>query len=116
MPGGYHSQARMTISSLGTGPFTLSAAVSGFNTFAGAGVVDQETVPYGAYDTGTNASEQGWGLYSASGPTLTRNVLQSTNSNLPINASSSGTQVYVDVGVPDLVQLSLTAHLVLGGL
>lgn len=116
MPGGYLSLARMTISSSGTGTFTLSAAVSGFSTFAAAGAVDQEILPYAAYDTATNNSEQGWGLYSAAGPTLTRNVLASTNSNNPIAASSSGTQVYVDVGVPDLVQLSLTAQANLGGL
>jgi hypothetical protein len=115
MPGGYHNQARMTISSSGTGTFTLAAAVSPFNTFANAGVADQEIVPYGAID-GTAGSEKGWGLYSTSGPTLTRNVFISTNSNNPINASSSNTQVFIDPSVADLVQLSLTAQANLGGL
>jgi hypothetical protein len=116
MPGGYHNQARMTVSTSGTGTFTLSAAVTGFNTFANAGVINNEVVPYGAIDTATSASEQGWGLYTSVGPTLTRNVFQSTNSNNPINASSSGTQVFIDPSATDFVQLSLTAHANLGGL
>lgn len=114
MPGGYHNQARMTVSSSGTGTFTLLAAVPPFNTFSGAGIIDQEVVPYGAID-GTSGSEKGWGLYSASGTTLTRNVFQSTNGNNPINASNA-TQVFIDPSVADLVQLSLAAHCTLGGI
>jgi hypothetical protein len=115
MPGGYHNQARMTISSSGTGTFTLAAAVQPFNTFNTAGVADQEVVPYSAID-GTAGSEKGWGIYSAAGPTLTRNVFISTNSNNPINASSSNTQVFIDPSLADLVQLSLNGHHTLGGL
>jgi hypothetical protein len=115
MPGGYLNQARMTISSSGTGTFTLAAAVSPFNTFATAGAIDGQVVPYGAID-GSAGSEKGWGVYSAAGPTLTRNVFTSNNSNNPINASSSNTQVFIDPSVADLVQLSLTAQANLGGL
>lgn len=115
MPGGFLNQARMTISSSGTGTFTLAAAVSPFNTFANAGVVDQEVVAYSAVD-GTAGSEKGWGLYSAAGPTLTRNVFTSTNGNNPISASSSNTQVFIDPSVADLVHLTLTAQANLGGL
>src|SRR5450631_41561 len=106
MPGGFLNQARMTISSSGTGTFTLAAAVAPFNTFANAGAIDQQIVPYGAID-GTAGSEKGWGLYSASGPTLTRNVFISTNGNNPIIASSSNTQVFIDPSVADLVHLTL---------
>jgi hypothetical protein len=114
MAGGFANQARMTISSSGTGTFTLNAAVSPFNTFANAGVIDQEIVPYAAID-GTSGSEKGWGLYSAAGPTLTRNIFISTNSNTPINASNA-TQVFIDPSVADLVHVTLTAHANLGGL
>lgn len=116
MPGGYHNQARMTITSSGTGTFTLGTSVSGFNTFSAVGVADQEIVPYSAIDTAGNASEKGWGLYTASGTTLTRNVFTSTNGNAAIAASSSGTQVFIDPSVADLVQLSLNAAATLGGL
>jgi hypothetical protein len=114
MPGGYANQARMTISTSGTGTFTLSAAVQPFTTFGTAGVVDQEIVPYSAIDTVTNLAEKGWGLYSATGPTLTRNPF--TNGGTPQPFSSSGTQVFIDPSVADLVQLSLTAQSNLGGL
>lgn len=121
MPGGYHDQAWMTVNSSGTGAFSLFAAVLGYNTFANAGVQNNEVVPYGAIDTATNNSEQGWGLYqsagsSTAGPSLTRNPLQSTNGNAAINASSSGTTVFIAEGAADLAQLSLTAHANLGGL
>lgn len=117
MPGGYHNQARMTISSSGTGTFTLSAAVQPFNTFAQAGVVDGEIVPYGAIDNATNLSEKGWGLYSTVGPTLTRNPFIVTGGGTsPAAFSSSATQVFIDPAVSDLIQLSLTGHANLGGL
>lgn len=114
MPGGYANQARMTIASSGTGTFTLSAAVLPFSTFATAGVIDQQIVPYGALDTVTNLAEKGWGLYGAAGPTLTRNPF--TNGGVAVAFSASGTQVFIDPSVADLVQLSLTAHANLGAL
>lgn len=115
MPGGYHNQARMTISSSGTGTFTLSAAVQPFNTFTQAGAIDGQVVPYGAIDTASNLSEKGWGVYSSG--TLTRNVFISTGgSTAAADFSSSGTEVFIDPSLADLVQLSLTAHANLGGL
>lgn len=117
MPGGYANQARMTIQSSGTTTFALSAAVVPFNTFANAGVIDQEIVPYGAISTAL--SEKGWGLYAATGssiggPSLTRNPF--TNGGVAVSFNSSDTQVFIDPSVADLVQLSLTAQANLGGL
>jgi hypothetical protein len=121
MPGGYHNQARMTIGSSGTTTFSLSAAVSGFNTFALAGVLDGEIVPYAANDTQTNNSEEGWGLYNTSGsstggPSLTRNVFTSTNGGALVAFSSSGTQVFITPSSVDFMQVSLYGHANLGGL
>ena len=115
MPGGFLNQARMTITSSGTGPFSLGAAVAPFNSFATAGAVDGQIIKYSAMD-GTVGSEKGWGVYSAAGPTLTRNVLISNNANAPINASSSSTQVFIDPDTSDLASLTLMAHANLGGL
>lgn len=115
MPGGFRNQARMTILSSGTGSFTLGIAVSPYETFANAGVTDQEIVPYSAVD-GTANSEKGWGVYTSSSATLTRNVFISTNSNNPINASSSATQVFIDPSAADLVHLTTMAHANAGGL
>jgi hypothetical protein len=118
VPGGYHNQARMTIQSSGTGTFALLAAVVPFNTFANAGVISGEIVPYGVIDTSVNLSEQGWGLFSSSGsstggPSLTRNPF--TNSGVAQNFSLSA-QVFIDPSAADFVQLSLAAHNSLGGL
>lgn len=79
--------ARVSTATTGTGTMTLGAAVSGFQTFANAGAVDGGVYFYAIKD-GT-ASELGYGTYTASGPTLTRTVLQSTNSDNAINLSGT---------------------------
>lgn len=120
MPGGYHNQARVVINSSGgtTSPMALGAAVVPFNTFANAGVIDQEVVPYGIVDTGANVSEKGWGLYatagsSVAGPSLTRNAF--TNGGALVSLSTQA-QIFIDPSVADLIWLSAAAHANFGGL
>jgi hypothetical protein len=72
-----------------TSPLALGAAVSGFLTFALAGVQDGEIIRYGIRD-GAN-SEVGWGVVGGSGSTLTRNVTSSTNDGSPIVLSGAAT-------------------------
>ncbi len=84
--------ARMTTATAGTGTITLGVAVSGYLTFAQAGVVDQNVVFYGVKD-GAN-SECGYGTYTSTGTALTRNVVKSTNSNAAISLSGSA-EVYI---------------------
>lgn len=115
MAGGFRNQARMTISSSGTGPFTLGIAIPPYQTFTNAGVLDQEIVPYSAID-GTANSEKGWGIWTSSSQTLTRNPFISTNGNNPIDASSSACQVFIDPSAADLVHLTTMAHANCGGL
>jgi hypothetical protein len=79
--------ARMTTTTTGTGTITLGAAVSGYLSFAGAGVANSDVIDYAIKDG--NSSEIGIGTYSSSGPTLTRTVTKSTNSNSPINLSGA---------------------------
>lgn len=95
--------ARMTVASApGTGTISLGVAVQSFLTFALAGVNDQDIVRY-AIEDGQNR-EIGYGLYSTSGLTLTRNVSQSTNSNSAISATASA-QVFITAGKEDFLAL-----------
>lgn len=83
-------RAQANTATTGTGTVTLGTAVSGFQTWANAGAVDGQSYPYLILDTGS-AWEIGWGKYTASGTTLTRNVIESSNSNALLNLSGSAT-------------------------
>jgi hypothetical protein len=89
-----YNLARMTSATTGTGTLTLGAAVAGYLTFSGAGVADGDVVLYGIKDG--SSSEVGWGTYTASGTTLSRNVYKSTNANALISCSgNAGQEVYI---------------------
>lgn len=95
-----YNLARVSTATTGTGTITLGSAISGFLTFALAGVSNGETVAYGISD-GAN-SEVGTGVYTTAGTTLTRSVTTSTNSNAAINLSGTA-QVYILARAQDLL-------------
>lgn len=95
-----YNLARVSTATTGTGTITLGAAVSGFLSFSAAGVSDQDIVRYAISD-GAN-SEIGYGTYTASGTTLTRNVITSTNSNSAINLSGTA-QVFITPAAQDFL-------------
>lgn len=82
-----YNLARMTTATTGTGTITLGTAVSGYLTFALAGVANADVVDYAIKD-GAN-SEHGTGTYTSSGTTLTRSVTKSTNANAEISLSGT---------------------------
>ena len=83
------NRAKVGTATTGTGTITLGAAESGYQTFAGAGVVDTDVVRY-VIEDGT-AWEIGTGIYTATGTTLSRTVSESSNAGAAI--SLSGTAV-----------------------
>lgn len=95
-----YNLARMSTATTGTGTITLGSAVSGYLSFDDAGVADGDIVSYGIRDG--SASEAGKGTYTASGTTLTRTVLKSTNSDSAIDLSGDA-EVYITPLADDLL-------------
>lgn len=93
------NRAKMTTSTTGTGTITLGSASSGFQTFADAGISDGDSLRY-VIEDGTSW-EIGTGVYTASGTTLTRTVLESSNSDAALSLSGSAT-VFVTAVAEDI--------------
>jgi len=89
----------MSTSTTGTGTITLGSAVSGFQTFAAAGITNGQTVRY-TIEEGV-AFEIGTGVYTSSGTTLTRNVAESSNSDNALNLSGSA-EVFITAAAADI--------------
>jgi len=81
------NRAKMATSTTGTGTITLGSAVTGFQTFADAGITNGMTVRY-VIENGDNF-EIGSGTYTSSGTTLSRTVTESSNSDSALNLSGS---------------------------
>ena len=102
------NRAKMDTATTGTGTITLGSAVAGYQTFAAAGVTDGQTVRYVIEDG--SAWEIGSGVYTASGTTLSRSVIESSNSDTEISLSGSAS-VFISVAAADIVQPSETQTL-----
>jgi hypothetical protein len=100
-----YNLARMTTATTGTGTITLGSAVSSYLSFAASGVQNGDTVTYAIID-GLNR-EVGRGVYTSSGTTLTRTVLESTNSNTAINLSGNA-EVFITAAAEDIANVNET--------
>lgn len=74
------NRARMTTETTGTGTITLGSAVTGYQSFASAGVANGDVIYYTIEDG--SAWEIGYGTYTSVGTTLTRNRLESSSGAL----------------------------------
>jgi len=99
------NRAKMATATTGTGTITLGAAVTDYQTFASAGVVDADVVRYVIEDG--SAWEIGTGTYTASGTTLSRTVTESSNSDSAINLSGSAL-VFIGATAEDFANILKT--------
>ena len=96
------NRAKVTTATTGAGTISLGSPLSGFQSFAAAGVPDGASVRYAIEDG--SSWEIGLGTYSSSGATLTRNPSESSNSDAPIQLSGSAV-VYVTLSAEDIEDL-----------
>ena len=92
------NRAKMKVASGGAGTLTLGTACDGYQTFAAAGVTDQDKLRYTITDG--NDWEIGVGTYTASGTTLARAVTESSNSGNAITCGSSA-EIFVTMAAED---------------
>lgn len=98
------NRAKMTVTGTpGTGTLTLNAAVTGYMSFATAGIADGDIVSYVIEDGA--AWELGQGTYTAAGTTLARTtvIASSAGGTTKISATSAA-QVYLTVLAADFNQ------------
>lgn len=98
-----YNRARMTVTSTGTGTLTLGSAVTGYQTFASAGVANGDVVSY-AIEDGVNW-EIGTGTYSSTGTTLSRSPSASSSAGAAITVTTNA-QVYITALTADIVNAS----------
>ena len=98
------NRVKVNTATTGTGTITLGSAVDTFQTFADGGVANGQTVRYTIEDD-NGGWEIGTGVYSSTGPTLTRGPAESSNADAAINLSGSA-RVFVTAAAADILQPS----------
>lgn len=93
------NRVKMTTATTGTGTLTLGTASTSFQSFADGGISDTNVVKY-LIEDGADW-EIGTGTYTSSGTTLSRTVIESTNSDAELNLTGNAL-VSVQVVATDL--------------
>lgn len=109
----FADRVKVSVATTGTGTVTLGAAVDGFQTFADGGILNGETVRYTIVDG--DAWEVGSGVYSSSGPTLTRVLDESsTGSLLNLSGDSELFITFASTDIEDIESNSIAYAIALG--
>jgi len=95
------NRAKVATATVGTGDITLGPAADGYQSFSAAGVPDGATVRY-VIEDGVSW-EIGSGVYAASGPSLSRAVLESSSAGSPIPLSGDA-HVFISAAGQDVQQ------------
>ena len=113
------NRAKVSTSTLGTGTITLGSAVSGYQTFASAGVTDGQTVRYTIEDGA--AWEIGSGTYTASTTELSRTLDESSTGSLlnltgsaVVFVTAAGEDIVTPTGTQTLTNKTLTEPTITG--
>ena len=96
------NRAKMDTSTTGSGTIVLGSAVSGYQSFADAGVSNGDVVQY-VIEDGANW-EIGTGTYSATGTSLTRSPTESSNGGAAISLLGTAS-VFITAVADDLNRL-----------
>ena len=107
-------RVRETTTTEGTGTITLGGAVTNFETFT-ANLSNSDTTYYAIVD-GTNGDfEVGLGTFTASGATLSRSVIASSNSNSLVNFGVGTKDVFITVPASKIVVEDGSNNVSIGG-
>jgi len=107
-------RVRETTTTTGTGTITLGGAVTNFETFA-ANLSNADTTYYAIVDNTNGAFEVGVGTFTASGTTLARSVLASSNSNNLVDFGAGTKDVFITVPASKIVVEDGSNNVAIGG-
>jgi hypothetical protein len=97
------NRVKVNTTTTGTGTISLGSAANGFQTFAQAGVVNGDQVRYVIQDGAE--WEIGTGTYASAGPTMSRAVEESSNSDNALSLSGAA-MVFISAAAEDFAPVS----------
>ena len=107
-------RVRETTTTTGTGTITLGGAVTNFETFT-ANLSNSDTTYYAIVDNTNGAFEVGLGTFTASGTTLARSVIASSNSNNLVDFGAGTKEVFITVPASKIVVEDGSNNVAIGG-
>ena len=107
-------RVKETTTTTGTGTITLAGAVTNFETFT-ANLSNSDTTYYVIVDSTNNAFEVGLGTFTASGTTLARSVIASSNSNNLVDFGAGTKEVFITIPASKMVVEDGSNNVSIGG-